>query len=364
MPLRPAETVQPTAPKFQIKGENSMKRSIGYMTIALMALLPGLPKPAQAQTEVPQAETSAGPALATLGGTTFLAWKGKNSPGSVWYSTLNGSVWSAQHNFTSETNSAPALAVANSTVYLAFKGQQEPSDGIYMTSWNAATSAFPAPSKPNAPVADTATTAAPALAGNGSTLYLAFTTASNSIMFATYAGGSWSSIANTGFSTNTQMGPALTVYNSTLYLAWVEEGSNQIEYATLPLSGGRWSSANQVAGAQTDVAPALGVFDAPATPPGGLYLAWTTAADQLSYASFNGSSASFNPPVPIPPGPLATSSTPALISFAPASCPVGDVGGADYVFSIFFAATNIYFEDLESYQISPCKPSCTGIGCG
>jgi len=337
-----------------------MKRSIGYTTMALIAFLPGLPKPAMAQTEVPQAETTAGPALATLGGTTFLAWKGKNSTDRVWYSTLNGSVWSGQHSIASETKTAPALAMANSTVYLAFKGQQGPSDAIYFT--NSTGSAFP--SAPHT-VPGTETTAAPALAGNGSTLYLAWTAASNSIMYATYAGGSWSAVANTGFSTNTQMGSALAVYNSTLYLAWVEEGSNQVEYATLSLSGGSWTSRGAVAGALTNVAPALSVFDAPVTPPGGLYIAWTTAADQLSYASYNGGTVSWNPPVPIPPGPLATTFTPALISFAPAACPIGDAGGYTYVFSIFYAATNddIYYDDLKSNQISPCKPICTGTGC-
>lgn len=161
------------------------------------------------------------------------------------------------------------------------------------------------------------------------------------------------------------MGPALTVYNGTLYLAWVEEGGNQVEYATLPVSGGAWSAASQIAGAQTSTAPALGVFDAPATPPGGLYVAWATASDQLSYASYNGGSASWNPPVPIPPGPLVTTFTPALVSFAPAACPVGEAGGATYAFSIFYAATNedIYYQDLKSDQISPCKPTCHGTTC-
>lgn len=132
-----------------------MKRSISYITLALVAFLPSLPKTLLAQTQVPQAETSAaGPAVATLGGTTFLAWKGKNATGSVWYSTLTGSAWSSQAKMSSETTSAPALAVANSTIYLAFKGQQEPSDAVYYTNWNGSafpgspTRRYPAPRQP------------------------------------------------------------------------------------------------------------------------------------------------------------------------------------------------------------------------
>ena len=330
-----------------------MKRLIIYAAIALTAFLPGLSRPALAQTQAPGAVTNAGPALTTSGSTTFLAWKGQNSPGHVWYSTLNGSVWAPVAQTNSETTAAPALAVANGTVYLAMKGQQQPTDDIYVASWTG--SAFPAPTK----VPNTETTAAPALAGDGSTLYAAWTTATNTIMYATYA-GAWSAPVATPFSTNTQMAPALAVHSGALHLAWVAEGGSQVMYAKFPLPGGPWSSANPVgAAAQTSVAPALGVFDAPAAPPGGLFVAWTTATGQVDYSTF--SAGSWQPPVLVPTGPLTTTDyTPALISFGPASCPYGDVGGPAYVFTVFYTLSNediYYFQDLLSYETTACRPS-------
>ncbi len=319
-----------------------MKSSISCLAVGLTVLLPAIQKRASAQTQVPQAETTAGPALASANGTTFLAWKGWKPTGYIWYSTFNGSAWASQQHISSETNVAPALAAANGTVYLALKGPNEPSDSISYTNWNGST--FVATST----VPGAKTTAAPALAGYGSTLYLAWTTTSDSVEYATYAGGSWSAPKSTPASTNTQIAPALAAYDGNLYLAWVDSASSQLMYAELPLSGGSWSSAKTIGkagSALTSLAPALGVFNATSSSEAaGLYVAYIEAG-QVNYLTFGVESGLWIPG-PIPPGPLATSFTPALVTMV-AQCPTGETGSIAS-FSNFYteAHTDIYFKNL------------------
>jgi hypothetical protein len=249
-----------------------MKRSIVYTAIASAVFLAGFQKLALAQG-VLSARTNAGPALTTFNDNeTFLAWAVESLPPyQVGYTTFKPpGVWAPQQLVPSTfTTVAPALAAAGENVYLALTGTD---DNIYYSVWTG--TEFPA-AKPIPLVAQT--TASPALAGYGSTLYAAWTTktgpTTTGISYATYIGGTWTTqMPVSGASPSATIGPALAVYEGTLYLAWVTT-SDTVEYATLSQSGGSWTSPLPVEGAVTSVAPALGVNLAPGAP--NPSLAWT-----------------------------------------------------------------------------------------
>jgi hypothetical protein len=348
-----------------------MKRSIVYTGIALGMLAQGLPKPAWAQ--IPLAETNAAPAAASLSGVTYVAWKGKNpGAGSVWYSTSNGSGWSAQQQIKfAETTQAPALAALSSTLYLAWRGQSSnPTDKIYYSS-TAYDSGWSSQATVCSGSTCAQTAAAPALAASPSTLYVAWSTAANTIGVASYAGGAWNfGLPQPVATPYPGTAPALALYDDKLFLAWVQEdgtatcGSSQcfqVKYATLPVAGGVWSAAAPTtAFSSVPVAPALAVYLS------GLYLAWTPSSGTLDYADWD--DGSWGTPVvipglPVPPGPL----TPALVfnSLITAVCP-----NPVYVnsFDVVYAAPvsgetydDIYVKQLFSQMEGRC--TCKGTTC-
>jgi hypothetical protein len=106
----------------QIHGRWRVKRSIVYIAIGFSPLLPGLPQRALAQ--IPSAETSAVPAAASLNGVVYVAWKGRNTQDSIWYSSGGPGDWSSQTEIGfAKTTQAPALATDGSNVYLAWRGE-------------------------------------------------------------------------------------------------------------------------------------------------------------------------------------------------------------------------------------------------
>jgi hypothetical protein len=357
----------------QFKEEKKfMKRSIVYTGIAFGMLLQGLPKPAGAQ--IPSAETNVAPAAASLEGVTYVAWKGKNTPGSVWYSSANGSGWNTQQQITfAKTTHAPALAALSDsdTLYLAWRGQStNPTDKIFYSTTTLYASGWSAQATVCNGSTCAQTTAAPALAASSSTLYVAWTTSANTIGVASNA-GSWNfSLPQPVATPYPGTAPALAVYDGTLFLAWVQEepgtacGSSQcfqMKYATLPLSGGAWSAAAATtASSSIAAAPALAVYLS------GLYLAWTPASGTLDYADWD--DGSWGTPVvitglPIPPGPL----TPALVfnALVTAVCPNPVYA---YSFDVVYAAPvsgetydDIYSKLLFSQTEGRC--TCKGTTC-
>jgi hypothetical protein len=300
---------------------------------------------AQSLPQIPSAETNAAPTAAALGGTTYVAWMGKTTPAAdIWFTTSAGSGgWNSQQAIRdTSTTQAPALAAVGNTLYLAWRGQSPNlTDKIYYSTNTGAgwASAHPTVCSGNSCAETTAT---PALASNGSTLYVAWTTADNTIMLARFTPGSPWMFATTPATTNARTAPALVIYQNTLFLAWVAEGSSQVMYATLPLSGGSWS---QIAAtpAITSVAPTMGVYtnsSGGGAWKAGLYLVWASGG-QMDYADWDdGWGASVHiPGLPIPPGPL----TPALVSVITAPS-----------FSLVYAApaAGESYEDIYVYQLS------------
>jgi hypothetical protein len=362
-----------------------MKRSTIFSVTAWCAALAPLPKQALAQWEpiagsTWTAESSAGPAI--FAGP-MAAWKGDSS-NHVWYSiySICGGTgctgpfgWINQQTVPGAlTNAAPALSSVGPSAFLALKGQTVPSDKIFYSFMG------PGPEFPAATSkvceqsgACAQTIAGPALASNGYTVYVAYTTPADTIQLATYTPtggtpygtvGTWTISSSAVPGALTTMAPALAFYNNALVVAWVAEGTTQIEYATMPLSTGVWTNQGPVSGsgwsAQSPVPPALAVYIVPSIKTGvpssgGLYIAWTTPmvaqqnAIDVALGQWNGSAVEWNPPVPIPPGPL-TVLTPALTSYS-----VSGAGSCDPTYYYLYAGSTALNGELYNYQLGAAE---------
>ena len=271
-------------------------------------------------SEVPDALTSQAPAVAGLNGTTFVAWSGWSGVQShtVWYSTLNGS-WSPQAQIRDAlTTAAPALGVLGQQVYLATT-PPDSGDEIQFYLWNG--SVFESGGTLCDGVTCAQTLATPALLGNGTLLYVAWTTPNGAIGYATFINGVWfiasSPVPNAA--TDPAKGPTLALYGNQLYVSWVDTSGATISTAvsTLPLSSGSWSTQSISIAAQTDAAPSMAVLTKPgSTDSQALYLAWTTAASTISFARLNTSAewVASGSPIPLPAGEI-TRLAPALYGF-------------------------------------------------
>jgi hypothetical protein len=312
------------------------------LALALFALIPSNPSSAQI---VSQAKTSAGPALTSYAGETFLAWAGISSESvdgktvhKVGYK-INDGVWGAQQimPYTAiNTIAAPALATAatdGSAAQYVYMAWTQDDNLIHYAVWDETTHSFSTTDPYICDSAECESVAAPALAGGTSALYAAWTTASGAIQYATYADGVWTMFPAAVPGVNTKVAPALAVFGEELYLAWVNESNQiQIERAALPLpaSGAAWASIPAPASA-TRVAPALGegfVGSVPWKAGQELFIAWNNGSaidfdywDGAAWIPYGG---------PIPPGPLENLS-PALNFYStPGIC------GSTFAFNVGF----------------------------
>jgi hypothetical protein len=366
-----------------------MKRSIIFSVVTWCGALAPLPKQALAQPEpiagsTWTAESSAGPAMSAG---PMAAWKGGAS-NQVWYSvyTVCGGTgctgpfgWLSQQKVTgAKTSAAPALSSVGPSTFLAFKGQSVPSDKIFYSIWGYS-SGFPAATNQICDQSGNCaqTIAGPAAAaygynlpaggGDAYALYVAWTTPADTIQLATYTATGGSPYGTVGTWTilppvplaQTNMAPALALFNNTLVLAWVAEGTTQVEYATMPL-GGSWTAPAAVSGvgwkAESPVPPALAVFTVPSIKTGlpstgGLYIAWTTPmvaqqnAIDVALGQLSGSAVEWNPPIPIPPGPL-TVLTPALASYS-----VSGTASCDPTYYYLYLGYTALNGELYDYEI-------------
>ena len=300
-----------------------MKRYLLSMTAGLLAFLMAYDA-AMADDAVPDAFTGEGPALAAFNGHTVVAWAGFAgvSTHPVWYSILEGSWTSPAQIPNALTTSAPALAVADQRLYLATTPPAA-DDKIQLYVWDG--SAFEAN---GADLCDGGTCAhtraSPALIGDGTLLYAAWSTPTGTIRYASMINGVWSiaALPIPNASTSPTTGPTLALFQHQLFVAWVEPSGEAVSVAvaTLPLTSGSWSERRKIP-ANTQAAPALGVLtvaNAPnPTEPNALFVSWTTPESSLSFARWDGSTAEWIPadsPIPLPSGPL-TSLAPALSGF-------------------------------------------------
>jgi hypothetical protein len=189
-----------------------------------------------------------------------------------------------------QTTTAPALGAAGGKAYLATTPPKS-DDRIYVYGGYAQ-------GKPLCDLTMCARTrATPALAGDGPTLYAAWTALDGTIRYATLDGDSWSiePVPVPKALTKPTIGPALAFYGKALHLAWVNEygESVEVESATLPLSSGSWSAKPKPISAHTRVAPALGVLTYTANKEV-LTLAWTTTESTVEFADFDPSTSEWS----------------------------------------------------------------------
>lgn len=297
-----------------------MKRHMLSLVGGLLAFLMGYCVASAA--DVPDAFSSEGPALTAFNDRSFLAWAGDSgvSAHPVWYSSLDGSWTTPAQIPNALTTSAPALGVADQRLYLATTPPAA-DDKIQVYVWDG--SAFEADGATLCDAQTCAhTRAAPALLGDGATLYAAWSTPTGTIRYAMMVNGVWdiAPLAIPNATTSPTTGPTLALYGHELHVAWVEPSGETVAVAaaTLPLTSSSWSNQHAKIPVKTKVAPALGVFTvatpgSSVAPSAALFVSWTTPESTISFARWDSSTVEWMPadsPIPLPAG--------ALTSFAPA----------------------------------------------
>jgi len=269
-------------------------------------------------SEVPGALSDERPALANFNNLTVLAWAGLGGVEAhkVHYSTFDGNSTAVGEIPGALTTSAPGLASTAQSVYLATTPPDaDHSIDLYASNDGATFDAI-------GPLCDAyrcaRTLAAPALAGQGAILYAAWSTPNGAIGYATYINGVWSIAAQPIPNARTRpgTGPALTLYQNRLYVAWLapDEQSVAVTSATLPLSSTSWSGQPIRITAQSHVAPALGVLTVASVGPHpaaqltqALFLAWTTPDLTINFSRWDPQVAQWGTspsPIPLPAGAL------------------------------------------------------------
>ena len=347
-----------------------MNPRISSLAIALAISLTTCANPASAQV-VSQAKTSAGPALTTFGSETILAWSGISSESAngqtihkVGYKLYDGA-WQPQQIMpytTINTTAAPTLATGEGEgdgfehPYLAWRQD----DGlIHFAIWDNTTQTFSTddPTVCDGTACETPTS--PALAGNDTGIFAAWTTSSGTVQYASRIGAAWTIYSVPVPGVSTKVAPALTSYNNELYLATVTaDNTIQVEHTHLPLSssGGSWTQLNSPA-ATTTVAPALGqgfIGSVPWKAGTELFMAWNTGST-IDFAWWDGTDwISWPPPLPIPPGPLENYS-PALNDYSEGSC------AATYSFNVAYTLGGTDASQIEWTPVNEVlyeAPSC------
>ena len=231
-----------------------------------------------AQQQVPGIGSSTGVALAVYENKLFMAWKGILSDQGIYWTTYDGSTWAPQQIVPGVgTSTGPSIAVLGGNLIMAWKGEEN-DQRIFFNQFNGTTwtaQQF---------VPNVATSAAPALANLGNTIYMSWKGMNGD------PGLYWSKFNGTAFAPQTRIpgvgsseGPSLAVYKNTLYALWKGEfGDQRLWYSTL--SGNTWQAQKNLAGVGSSVGAGLAVFN------NALYACWKgELGDQSIYFSqFNG----------------------------------------------------------------------------
>jgi hypothetical protein len=223
-------------------------------------------------SQLSNAGTSGGPALASLKGNAWMAWKGQSADTRIFISSFSGGSWSPAVPISGiGTSSAPALAATRSELFLAWKGESDgnifwskSSDG---KTWSKA-----------AAVPGGVTSNSPALAGWEDAVYFAWKSASDSsIWFANWsdAGGWGATAAKPSPTFETSAAPALGVGDSgNVHLVWKGASDNSIYAATLGAND-TWSGWTKIPVVATSTRPSLASQGSAVTD---ILLAWKGAS--------------------------------------------------------------------------------------
>ena len=142
---------------------------------------------AGAQTQIPSAASSSGPAIAVFNGKLYAAWKGSGTDFGLSYAPFDGSTWSAQARIPNVASSAgPSLAVFGNKLYAAWKGNNTDQRLWYVSfdgsKWSA-----------QAQIPGEASNIGPAISESGGKLYAVWVSADAGLSYATFDGSKWSS---------------------------------------------------------------------------------------------------------------------------------------------------------------------------
>ena len=251
---------------------NKLVLLAGAVFAALLAtvLTPGVSSAAESvswssQGTVPNAGTSATPAMTTCNGITYMVWKGSGNDDSMWFSTLVNGVWATQQQLGGGggTSTGPAVACDfDEAIVVAWRGI-----GSDQHIWYTSAQVESSVDQPTGPL-------------------------------------QWASQRVVDGGGLTDLSPSLAVLrtggNNQLYLGWKGAGSDSsVHYATVPYLGGTWQVLGTVPGVSTVRSPTLtdGLsvpFSAPT-----LSLVWPLPGGQNVYRTTYLGNGSWSSPAPI-----------------------------------------------------------------
>jgi hypothetical protein len=249
------------------------------------------------QKQIPNIGTSAGPALGVLGGdlsgTLVMAWKGESSDSRMFYSSLDGTTWSAQQSVPNAgTSTTPALAgttlncpsggPSGPILFLAWKGEGTDTRLFYGYTTNGSTWTVVG-QVPNA-----ATDSAPSLAIlNSSEVYLTWkvngedTIDQSSLNFC-QSGATWTTPTSLRGVGGTSTGPATATDDGTVGVAaWKAEPGDDRIFTNLFTTTDPGTNQRQVPKVLTSASPALA--SQPSGSNANILMAWKGASTNQIY---------------------------------------------------------------------------------
>ncbi len=224
--------------------------------------------------------SSAGPGLAALGNSLVMAWKGEHTDERIWWSTYNGSSWSAQQAVPNVgTSVGPKLAVYGGKVYMAWKGIDGDA-GIYWSVLNG--NSWAAQKR----ISNVGTAFGPSLAVYNDQLFAVWRGefGDESLWWSSFNGSAWAAqkqIPNTA----SMVGPTIAVYQNALFAVWRGEFADERIFWS-KFNGASWTAQQVIANVASSVGPGIAAFD------NALYAVWKGEFndDRLFWSKFNGTS--------------------------------------------------------------------------
>jgi len=246
-----------------------------------------------APAKIPNVGSSWGPSLAEFNGRLYAAWRGTGADQSLWYSSFDGSSWAPQAQVPVGLGSSigPSLAVFNGRLYAAYKGADNDTN-IGYTSFDGSTWA------PAVQIPGVGSSWGPSLAGWNGRLYAAWrgTGTDQSLWYSSFDGSNWAPQTQVPVGLGSSIGPTLRVgFGDRLYVAY-KGADNDTNIGYTSFDGSTWAPAARLTTNGGYAGASLDVFQ------NKLYAAWrgdqrfvTTGNDpsitaELWYSSFDGSS--------------------------------------------------------------------------
>jgi len=234
-----------------------------------------------------EALTNQAPSMVTEGSQLLLVWKGHGSASDIYYSTFNGSAWAAQVRLSwaagqyASTLDAPAVTLQIGDPYVAWTGGNDEIEISWETGVNKWSAPIQAKGKGGAVIH---TTLRPALAyfADPGNLVVGWTNTNGTIGYVPLDDPAAQGVIP---SASTGAGPAFTVMNQAVYVAWETKTTHKIGYSsTWPnfTGWGGWVPQEFEPQALTNVTPALAVTGYTLT------VGWKgLSTDDLAFASAN-----------------------------------------------------------------------------